>query len=275
MAAGDRGGGRRHLGPLVDQGGVRHTLSRRQATGLAAVGRSRRSAEPTKKPGSSSPAVRSRAINGLPSLPAGRAGPPPAPGSGDHPARPRPARQGPAQVDRLRQRLREGWGEAQDAPAPREEVEARRCHGRAWPGDVPAGQLDPGAQQHPWNARSKAGGQDDRVAQGALAQEHGSCSLCTGPGRLRPQPGRVLGLEEPVLPRRGRLGRPGISHGVGSSEPLPPSSDVVDQAGLGQPLQAAAQLRQVDPGHPDQLVQGGGVSGQGVVDQAVHALRTL
>ena len=58
-------------------------------------------------------------------------------------------------------------------------------------------QLDPGAQQHPWDPRSEPGGQDDRVTQGALAQEHGGCTLRAGPGRLRAQPGHVTSLEEP------------------------------------------------------------------------------
>lgn len=57
--------------------------------------------------------------------------------------------------------------------------------------------IDPGAQQHPWDQRSEPGRQDDRVTQGALAQEDGGYTLRTGPGRLRTQPGRVTRLQEP------------------------------------------------------------------------------
>ena len=58
-------------------------------------------------------------------------------------------------------------------------------------------QLDAGAQQHPWNDRRKTGGQDNRVTHGTLAEEHGSCTFCAGPDRLRPQPGYVMSPEEP------------------------------------------------------------------------------
>ena len=61
----------------------------------------------------------------------------------------------------------------------------------------PPAQLDPGAQQHPWDSRSKPGDQDDRITQDTLAQEYGGGTLSAGPGRLRPQPGRVMSPQEP------------------------------------------------------------------------------
>ena len=188
----------RRLCLLVDQGCVRHTLL--QAAGGRALG-----SGPEQEVGDTDQEVRQRAAGGevegdQRTLPACRPG---SVGRRLHrevgttvhrlPRQP----QSPAQGDRLRQRLGEGWGEAQDAPAPADEVEARDVAGEHGRVTFRPAQLDPGAQQHPWDPRSKPGGQDDRVTQGALAQEHGGCTLSTGPGRLRPQPGRVMSPEEP------------------------------------------------------------------------------
>ena len=107
------------------------------------------------------------------------------------------APQSPAEGDRLRQRLGERRGEAQDAPPPADEVEARDVAGEQ-------GRVTPSRAQSirtPSSTRGTSGAepgrQDDRVTQGALAQEDGGCTLRTGPGRLRTQPGRVIRLEEP------------------------------------------------------------------------------
>ena len=188
----------RRLCLLVDQGRVRHTRSRRQAARALGTG-------PEQEVGGADQEVRQRVAGGEIkgdqwTLPACRPGP-----VGRRPHREvrtsvdRLARhpQSPAEGDRLRQRLGEGWGEAQDAPAPGDEVEARDVAGEHGRMTFRRAQLDPGAQQHPWDLRSEPGGQDDRVTQGALAQEQGGCPLCTGPGRLRLEPGHVMSLEEP------------------------------------------------------------------------------
>ncbi len=67
VPAGDGGGGGRRRGALVDQGGVGHARSRRHTAAGPPLGRSRRSAAPARKGGSSS-AVRSRATSGLPAV---------------------------------------------------------------------------------------------------------------------------------------------------------------------------------------------------------------
>ena len=57
--------------------------------------------------------------------------------------------------------------------------------------------MDPGAEEQLRDHGSEPRRQDDRIAQSARADEHGSGTLGTGPGRLRTQPGRISGLEEP------------------------------------------------------------------------------
>ena len=201
---------RRRVRPLVDQGGVRHTRSRRHALPGVGGGPEQEVGGAGQEAGSSSPAVRSRAISGL-VLP-GRPGP-----VGRRPHREvravvdRLARHatGPGRGDGLRQRLGEGRGEAQDAPAPADEVEARHVAGEHGRMTLLRVQLDPGPQQHPRHRRAPARRPGRWGRPGPLAQEHGGCTLGLGPGRpphaARPchRPGGT------VLPRRGRLGRQG------------------------------------------------------------------
>jgi hypothetical protein len=105
--------------------------------------------------------------------------------------------QRPAQEDGLSQRRSERRGEAEDAPASADEVEAREVPRQQRGVTAIAFQLDPCAEQQPRNHGSESRCQDDRIAERAGADEHGSSTLRSGLGRLRLQLGRINGLEEP------------------------------------------------------------------------------
>ena len=198
MAARDGRGGRRRLGPLLHEGGVRHTRSRRHTSGAPLVGCRTRSPAVARSAGSSSPAVRSKAMRGLRS-PAGRTRLAAActgkcgPSLTTSPACQR-ARQ---RAGRLAQLLGEGRGEAQHAASPAGQVEARQITGQHGRVALLGSERNPGPEQHVRHEGPQTGGQDDRVALRPAAQEHGGCTLCGSPGGLLAQTGHVTSLEEP------------------------------------------------------------------------------
>ena len=104
---------------------------------------------------------------------------------------------GPAQGDGLGELVGERRREAEDTPASADEVEARDVTGEHGGMAPVRREAEPGAQQEPGDQRREAGCEDDGVAQGPRAQEHGVGTLGLGPSGLRPQPGPVVRLEEP------------------------------------------------------------------------------
>ncbi len=140
---------------------------------------------------------------------------------------------GPAEGDGLGEPVVEGGREAQDAAATADEVQAReipRQHGGVAPVGV-KGDTDP--EEQVGERLAQAGGQDDRVTEGALAQEHGIRARPPGVHGLRPETGHVVRLEEPSF-HGGRLGRQGASPGV-TPVPTNPRHRRRDRHGRGAP----------------------------------------
>ena len=214
--------------------------------GRPVTGRSTKSPAPARKVGSSSPAVRSKAMRGLRS-PAGRVRLAAArtgkygPSLDDLPRSP----EGPAEEGRLGQRLGKGWGEAEHAAAATGEVEAREITGEHGRVTLLGAELDPGSQQHVRHRRS-------RGRRPARPGRPGARSSGTRPKRPAPRPGSPAGAARPcrqpggtVLPRRGRLGRRRPPDGVSRLRPAPTN---LLRLGPDRPGRAAPARRTTRPG---------------------------
>ena len=236
--------------------------------------------------GSSSPAVRSKAISGLWS-PAGRArlaaartgkwGPPLSSSPARHKAR--QSRIG------LRQRLVERRGETEHAPASADEVEARHVTGEHGRMTLAGAQLHPDPQQHAGNRGAEPGRQHDGVAQGPWLRKT-AAAPSPRPGRprhaVRPRqrPGGTVRsmARQDRAPEASRQVRAPVSpRGSGRpvtriSGPLPPSPGVAGQPGLGEPLQSRHTARPAaGPSTRASSSREAGSALEGVVDGAVRA----
>jgi hypothetical protein len=90
----------------------------------------------------------------------------------------------------------EGRHQAQDAPTPRDEVEAREVSSEHGGVSNALRRPQPNADQDVRNDCAETGGKNDGVAERSLVDEHGAHALGLGSHRLFSQPGEIACLEE-------------------------------------------------------------------------------